>query len=387
MAHSDDLSRCFTAFEQDSTLVCVVEMSASSWVVAGLLPGVERRPLKKISADAEELTALIERWRKTAVNPVKRIVAAYEAGRDGFWLARLMRAKDIEAYVINPASVAVSREHKRAKTDRLDAEMLLRALLGWLRGERDHCQMAAIASLAEEDMRRPCREREALVKERTRLINRLKSVMTWLGIKGFNPKLRKAAEKLERLRTPLGEPIPANTKAEVERDLARLALLREQIASLEKSREERLSKAEAGTPWARMMTNLLRIVAIGPETAELLVGEVFSRRLRDRRALARYAGLTGSPDESGARRREKGLAKSGNARVRKAMLELAWRMLFHQKASGLSQWFRARTEGPGARRKTTMIVALARKLLIALWRFLTTGEIPEGLILRPAASA
>jgi len=169
MARVDDLSRSLVAFDQDSTLVVVVEMSESSWVVAGLVPGVARNPLKKLAADRQALLRLVERWRAEAVKAgrtIGRVVVAYEAGRDGFWLARWLRAGGIEAHVIHPTSVAVSREHKRAKTDRLDAAMLLRALLGWLRGEAKHCAMAAIPTLEEEDAKRPSREREALVKER-----------------------------------------------------------------------------------------------------------------------------------------------------------------------------------------------------------------------------
>jgi transposase len=341
--------------------------------------------LKRIAADAETLLALLERWRAGAGKPVKRNALAYEAGRDGFWLARLAKSRGIEVHVIHAASVTVSREHKRAKTDRLDAEMLLRAFLGWLRGEAKHCAMVAIPTLAEEDARRPCRERQTLVAERTRLVNRLKAILAWLGIKGFNPKLRGAAERLSHLRTPMGEAIPAATLAEIERAFGRLALIGEQIAAIERTRLERLKQQQQDVSHdhGRILMTLLRVIGIGVETADLLTGEILSRHLRDRRALARYAGLTGSPDESGAKRREKGLARTGNARVRRAMLELAWRCLVHQKGSDLVAWFNARTAG-GAR-KTRMIVAMARKLLIALWRLVETGEITHGLKLRPAA--
>jgi transposase len=174
-------------------LVAIVEMSQSSWLTAGLVPGVDRRPLKKLEPDAATLLRLLERWRqeaKTAGRMITRIVLAYEAGRDGFWLARWLRARGIEAYVIHSTSVAVSREHKRAKTDRLDAAMLLRVFLGWLRGERDHCGMVAIPTLEQEDAKRPSRERESLVGERTRIINRMKSALARLGIRGFKPELR-----------------------------------------------------------------------------------------------------------------------------------------------------------------------------------------------------
>ena len=387
MAQVDDLSRSLTAFEQSDTLVAVLEMSQSSWLAAGVVPGVERRPLKKLDPDPAALQRLLERWRDQAAKAgreVARVVLAFEAGRDGFWLARWLRARGIEAHVVHSTSVAVSREHRRAKTDRLDTEMLIRVFLGWLRGEPRHCSMVAIPTLEEEDARRPSREREGLVGERTRIVNRMKAGLARLGIRGFKPELLKAPQRLEMLRTPEGVPIPPNTLAEIRRDMARLAWVREQIEAIERARLERLERAPAGGPHA-MVRLLARVVGVGAETADMLVHEVLSRNLRDRRAVARYAGVTGSPDESGAKRRERGLAKAGNARVRRGLMQLAWRFLRFQKGSALAKWYRDRTEGAG-KRKTTMIVALARKLLIALWRMATLGEVPAGVTLRAAAA-
>jgi transposase len=299
-------------------------------------------------------------------------------------LARWLRLEGIEAHVIHPTSVAVSREHRRAKTDRLDTELLTRAFLGWLRGEPDHCGMAAVPSLEEEDAKRPSRERENLVRERTRLVNRMKGALARLGVRGFKPTLRNADRRLESLRTPESAPLPPNTVAELRRDMARLTFVREQIRELEQARLERLERAP-GEERHAMVRLLARVVGVGLETADMLVHEVLSRRLRDRRAVARYAGLTGAPDESGAKRRERGLAKVGNARVRRCMLQLAWRFLRFQPDSGLARWWRTRTaDARGATRKT-MVVALARKLLIGLWRLATTGEMPEGLVMRPVA--
>ena len=385
MQKRNDLSRSLAAVELDSTVIAVIEMSQSSWLVAGIVPGVERQPLKKLVPDGEVLLALLQRWRDQAMKAgrsITRITVAMEAGRDGFWLARWLRSRGVEAHVIHASSVAVSREHRRAKTDRLDTEMLKRAFLGWLRGERDHCKMVAIPTLAEEDARRPNRERESLVAERTRLVNRMKATLARLGIRGFNPKLKKAPERLEALRTPQGEPLPPNTQAELRRNMARLRLLRDQIEEIEAARLERLEQAPKEGPHA-MVRLLARVVGIGIETADMLVHEVLSRNLRDRRAVARYGGLTGAPDESGSKRREKGLAKAGNPRVRRGMIQLAWRFLIFQKDSSLAQWYRARTENARGTRKT-LIVALARKLLIALWRLVTTGEVPQGVVLRPA---
>jgi transposase len=385
MRQTDDLSKSLTPFVQDNTLIAVIELSLSSWLVAGVVPGIARQPLKKLEPDEVELLRLLQRWRDEAMKSgckIERVVVAYEAGRDGFWLARWLRAHEIEVHVIHSTSVAVSREHRRAKTDRLDTAMLLRVFMGWLRGERGHCGMVAVPTIEQEDAKRPHRERENLVGEKTRIINRMKAAMIRLGVRGFKPELRKAPRKLDDLRTPEGLPIPPNTLDEIRRDMTRLAMVREQIDLIEQARLERITQAPDTGPNA-MVRLVASIVGVGIETADMLVQEVLSRDLRDRRAVARYAGLTGSPDESGSKRREKGLAKAGNARVRRGLIQLAWRFLMFQKESALAQWYRARTDGVKGARKTIMIVALARKLLIALWRMVTTGEVPEGVRLRP----
>jgi transposase len=386
MTQRDDLSRSLAPFDQHSCLIVVVEMSKASWLVAGMVPGIDRDPLKKLAPDPDALLQLVRRWQAEAARSgrtIARVALAYEAGRDGFWLARWLGARGVEVHVIHSASVAVSREHRRAKTDRLDTAMLMRVFLGWLRGERGHCGMVAIPTLEEEDAKRPSRERESLVAERTRIVNRMKSTLVRVGIRSFKPTLRKAPERLAALRTPESSTIPANTLEELRRDMARLAVVRGQIGEIEQARLERLEQAPNDRPNA-MVLLLARIIGVGIETADMLVREVLSRNLRDRRAVARYAGLTGSPDESGSKRREKGLAKSGNARVHRGLIQLAWRFLMFQKQSALAQWYRTRTDGPKGTRKTIMIVALARKLLIALWHLTTTGVVPEGVVLRQA---
>src|SRR3954464_920086 len=258
MAKPDDLSKPLVALDHDSTLVCVIEMSGTSWLVAATVPGVDR--LQKLPVDPTRLLEQVERWRKEAARAgrtITRTVVAYESGRDGFWLARLLHGHGIEFYVIHASSVAVSREQRRAKTDRLDTEMLMRALLGWLRGEPGHCRMVAIPTIAQEDAKRPGREREGLVAERTRLTNTIKAELALWGIQGFKPGLKKAAEHLEALRTVEGEPLPPHTLAKLHRLLERRRLVGEQIKG------------------------------IGLETAQMLVHEVLSRTLRDRRAVAR----------------------------------------------------------------------------------------------------
>src|SRR6202795_5302843 len=239
MSELNDLSRSLTSLEQDNAIIAVIEMSQSSWLVAGIVPGIERHPLKKLEPDEAALVRLLWRWRDEAAQKgrtLMRIPVAFEAGRDGFWLARWLRARGVEAYVIHASSVAVSREHRRAKTDRLDTELLKRSFLGCLRGERDHCKMVAIPTMKDEDAKRPNRAHDNLVGEQNRIVNRMKATLVRLGIRGFNPKLRKAADRLEGLRTPEGEPIPANSLAELRRDMERRRLVNEQVRQIEEAR-------------------------------------------------------------------------------------------------------------------------------------------------------
>src|SRR5437773_4368333 len=274
----NNLSRSLIDLEPAGTLIAVIEMSLSSWLVAGIVPGVERQPLKKLAVDESALLKLLHRWReeaKKAGRRIERIVVAFEAGRDGFWLARWLKVRSIEAYVIHPASVAVSREHRRAKTDRLDTELLKRAFLGWLRGERDHCKMVAIPTTQDEDAKRPNREHASLVGEQSRIVNRMKATLIRLGIRGFNPKLKKAVERLDGLRTPEGEPIPPNTLAELKHDMERRRLVRSQIRDIEETRLERLKQAPGDGPHV-MVRLLARVVGVGVETADMLVQEVLS---------------------------------------------------------------------------------------------------------------
>src|SRR5713226_747185 len=226
----DNSKVCRATFVQDSTLVVVIEMALTSWLVAGMIPGVDREPLKKIAPDPEELLQLLYRWRDEAIKAgreITRIAVAYETGRDSYWLARWLRARGIDAHVIHATSVSISREHRRAKTDRLDTAMLRRGFLGWLRGERGHCTVAIVPTMEEEDAKRPHREREGLVHEQTRVVNRMKSALIQFGVRNFNPKLRKASVKLETVRTPEGKSLPPNTIAALRRDMERLKIIKE----------------------------------------------------------------------------------------------------------------------------------------------------------------
>src|SRR3954467_14866787 len=275
MSKPDDLSKPLVALDHDSTLVCVIEMSGSSWLVAATVPGVDRRPLQKLPVNPARLLAQVERWRQEAARAgrtITRTVVAYESGRDGFWLARLLRGHGVEVHVIHASSVAVSREQRRAKTDRLDTEMLMRALLGWLRGEPGHCRMVAIPTVTQEDARR--REREGLVAERTRVTNTIKAELALWGIQGFKPGLKKAAEHLEALRTVEGEPLPPNTLAKLHRLLERRRLIGEQIKVIEQTAAQAVERDPTGP------NALVLLLIKGMETAQMLVHEVLSRNLR-----------------------------------------------------------------------------------------------------------
>src|ERR1700740_663854 len=275
MPQPNDLSRSLVALDQNNTIIAVVELSQSSWLVAGVLPGIERQPCKKLEPSPERLLAALHRWRDEAVrvgNEITRIALAFEDGRDGFWLARWLAARGVEAHVIHASSLAVSREHRRAKTDRLDTELLKGGVLGGLRGERGHCSMAGVPTIAEEDAKRPNRERDCLVGERTRIVNRIKSTLVRLGIRTFKPTLRKAAERLATVHTPEGTPLPPNTLAELQRDLARLSFVVSQIREIEDARQKRLEQQHETGPHV-MVWGLARIVGVGVETADLLVLE------------------------------------------------------------------------------------------------------------------
>lgn len=369
------------AFDHDSTLVVALELSGKSWEIGAVVPGVSRRPRRRLLArDMPGLLAALERWRSEAAasgRAVGRVVLTYEAGRDGFWIARYLVARGIEVHVMHPASIPVPRRRRWAKTDRIDLDMLLRTLLAWLRGEPRVCSMARIPSEAEEEMRRPGRERERLVAERLELENRIESLLCLHGVAGFRPRLKKAMERLEALRGFAGAPLPEKTMAELRRLMARHRLASEQIKEIEAERDQVLTVARPERA-ERMIQLLVRIVGLGVETATLLVREILCRSFRDRRAVASYAGLNGTPFQSGGMEREQGIDRNGNARVRRIIVQLAWRWIRFQPESALSRWFAERTGGAKGRIRKIMIVALARKLLIALWRYVETGQMPAG---------
>ena len=387
MASEFNAHKPATAFDHDSTLVLALETSGKAWDLGAVVPGVSRRPKRRFEARAvEALLAAIEGWKAEALRagrPISRVALTYEAGRDGFWLARHLRGLGIEVHVLQPSSVPVERKRRRAKTDSLDLDILLAAFLRWLRGEPQACTMVRVPSIAEEDARLPGRSRAVVIAERLAVENRLENLLCLHGIVGFKPRLKKAAEKLEQLRSFEGEAVPPEMMAELRRLLAVHRLLSGQLAALDASRAAVVEKAEPDRE-ERMIQLLAYIVGLGVETATELVREVLCRPFKDRRAIAAFVGLTGTPFQSGGMDREQGISKNGRPRVRALLQQLAWRWLRHQADSPLSRWFAERVGGEKGRLKKIMAVALARKLLIMLWRYAETGVIPDGVRLSAA---
>jgi transposase len=334
--------------------------------------------------DGGALLGLLSRLRARAERhaaPPASIVTVQEAGFDGFWIHRLLQANGIESHVVEPASIAVPRRHRRAKTDAIDGEALLRTLMAFKRGEPRVCSMVVPPSPEAEDRRRVSRERRTLIKERIGHINRIKGLLAAQGIADYEPMRQNCRERLEELRTGDGRRLPPRLKAEIGRELERLELLRRQIAAVEAERGALVQEeAPAQTPAGLLM----RLRGIGPEFAAVLWLEGLFRRFENRRQLAAYAGLAPSPWQSGTVKGEQGISKSGNPRLRTTAIELAWLWLRHQPETALSRWFRERVRSDRGRVRRVSIVALARKLLIALWRFVTDGVIPEGATIKAA---
>ena len=376
-----------TAFNHDSTLVVALELSGKSWEMGAVLPGVARRPRRHLSPrDMAGLLTQLERWKaesQRAGRTVLRVVLAYEAGRDGFWIARYLQAKGIEAQVMHPPSIPVERRGRRVKTDRIDLDMLLRTLLAWLRGEPRVCSMVRIPSVTEEDMRRPERERERLVSERIALENRIENLLCLHGIVGFKPRLKKATERLDELRCYDGGELPPDAMDELKRIMLRHHVLSDQLKEIETARAQVATAAEPDRT-VQQIQMLAGLFGLGLATATGLAREVFYRTFRDRKAIASFVGLTGTPFSSGGTEREQGISKNGNPRIRRLLMQLAWRWLRMQPDSALSCWFVERTAGAKGRIRKIMAVAVARKLLVALWRYVETGEVPAGARLSAA---
>jgi transposase len=378
-----------TAIRTDLGAIFVsMELSRSSWLITSVSPGNGEK-MSKHAVRGGDVAGLLARFsclkEKALARTGRRfpIIVIEEAGLDGFWIHRMLQAEGIESYVVDPASVAISRRRRRAKTDKLDGETLVRALLAYKRGEPRVCAMVRPPSPEEEDRRRITRERKTLTGERVQHVNRIKGLLFAQGVTGYEPLRRDRRERLEELRTGDGRALSAHLKAQIDRELDRLELLLEQIKSVEVKRDTLLAaarKAAEPTPAAA----LLDIKGIGPEFATVLWSEGLFRHFDNRRQVASYAGLAPTPWQSGAVEREQGVSKAGNPRLRTTMIQLAWLWLGHQPRSALTRWFRERVERNGGRLRKTTIVALARKLLVALWKYVSAGIVIEGAAMRAA---
>jgi len=363
-----------------------IELSKQSWVIGFNTPLSEKISRRTLSGcDWKGLLELIEDVRARVSREMGRAVAVmscYEAGYDGFWLHRQLEAHGVRNYVIDPASLQVDRRARRVKTDRIDAERLLRSLMAYLRGEPKVWSVVRVPSVAEEDARRLHRERDRLVLERVQHVNRIKGLCALHGIYDYHPLRPQATARLEQLRTAQGGELPPRLKSEIKRELHRLELVVEMIATLEAERDA-IVEDEASTHLnAEKIQNLHKLKAIGPEFAAVLVGEIFHRSFDNRRQLASYVGVTPSPFQSGSMAHEGGISKAGNRKGRTTGIELAWLWLRYQPDSDLSIWFRARVGIMKGRIRRITIVALTRKLLVALWRYLETGLVPRGAVLK-----
>jgi transposase len=362
-----------------------MELSTSTWLITSLSPGAGERMSKHV-VRAGDVAGLMERFallrEKARVRTGREFgfIVIQEAGLDGFWIHRVLEREDIESYVVDPASIATSRRRRRAKTDKIDGEALVRALLAYKRGEPRVCAMVRPPSVEDEDRRRICRERQVLIVERTQHINRIKGLLFAQGITGYEPSRRDRRERLAELRTGDGRVLAAHVRPQIDRELDRLELIIEQIKAVAEERATLLAEQTANTPAAM----LLNLKGIGPEFATILYAEGLFRHFDNRRQLAAYAGLAPTPLQSGSIRQEQGVSKAGNSRLRTTMVELSWLWIRYQPGSALARWFHERVQHNGGRLKKPTIVALARKLLIALWKYATAGVLIEGAVMKAA---
>ena len=370
-----------------ATVFVAIELSGKEWLTGLQSPRQERPGRHKLAAaDARGLWTMIERERSALQRAgwgQVRVVTCYEAGRDGFWLHRFLVSQGAESFVVDPGSMLVNRRRRRAKSDRLDVESLLRLVIRHDAGDCSLGRMVVVPSLAEEDARRPGRERQRLLSERTAHNNRIKGLLATHGIYGYRPLRGDRWVQLEGLRCADKQALPAQLHEEIVRELHRLEFVEDQIAAVEKQRAAALAAAPAEDESARQVETLQQLQGIGIEVATTLVREVYYRQFANRRKVGSYVGLTATPFRSGSTDHEQGIAKAGNRRARSMAVELAWLWLAHQPDSALTRWFHARLGGSKSRRlKGILIVALARKLVVALWRYLTAGLLPEGARLK-----
>jgi transposase len=386
MQVQDDHLETPSAIRTDLGAIFVsLELSRSTWLVTSLSPGNGEK-LSKHSLSAGDVAALLMRFSELRQKAMKRtaksfpIVVIQEAGLDGFWIHRVLQNEGIESHVVDPASIATARRRRRAKTDGIDGETLVRTLLAYKRGEPRVCAMVKAPTPEQEDRRRLCRERKVLTNERVLHVNRIKGLLFSQGVSDYEPLRRDRRQRLDELRTGDGRPLPDHLKAQLSRELDRLELLLEQIKGVETERRTLFVVQQSAAPAPAAM--LLDIKGVGPEFAAVLWSEGLFRHFDNRRQVAAYAGLAPTPWQSGKVDREQGVSKAGNPRLRTTLIQLAWLWLRHQPQSALAMWFKERVGRNGGRFKKTTIVALARKLLVALWKYVTAGVVIEGAVMK-----
>jgi transposase len=369
-----------------STCFMAIELSKAKWLVGMLTPLSDKISLRSIPCGAvQSLIEIIDRTLDKvlrATGQPARIVSCYEAGYDGFWLHRVLDAHGVTNHVIDAGSLLVSRKARRAKTDRLDAEKLVRVLMAFWRGEPKVCSVVQPPSIDEEDAKRQHREREFLMKERVQHIGRIKGLLATQGVYEFQPSRRDWQSRLAKLITGDGRPLPPRLAAEIDRHCRRLATVNAMLKEIDEERDAAVKKAAPSAPCGSGAQRLAQLKGIGSQIATVLATEVFYRRFKNRRGLGSYLGLTPSPFQSGGMDREQGITKAGNPRARTISIELAWLWLRYQPQSTLARWFHERTNGLKGRIRRIIIVAVARKLMIALWRYLETGLVPDNAELK-----
>jgi len=369
-----------------ATIYLAFELSKAKWQLGIMMPGAEKMSRYRIDGgDMAALSGVLLRARGKAAQEGKpvRILSCYEAGLDGHWLHRWLSDNGIANHEIDASSIEVNRRARRAKTDRIDLGQLMRSFLAYLRGEVGVCSIVRVPTPEDEDRKRRTRERERLLKERTGHSNRIKGLLHGQGIRDARPLNPSFLSDLDKLRTGDGRALPPRLRDEIRREHERLLLVCKQIKTLEAENIAAHSTPAKGSVEAKAV-QLAQLQAIGPQIAQVLANEVFYRDFRNRRQVGSCVGLTDTPYDSGASRRQQGISKAGNHRARTSAIELAWLWLRHQPDSELSRWFHERVGTAKGRIRKIAIVALARKLMVALWRYLETGLVPTGAEMRPS---